>query len=137
MINDVLSKLDGVKQVGTNKWKAKCPVHNDKNPSMTVTVKDQKVLCFCFSCQATGKDVAEAIGLPVSALFENPTTVDKSEWRRKKLTAEKESDELFIKIYNSWQAAGKYIPWSDQKRYKIAINRVASIDNILNTQFSG
>ena len=131
MINDVLSKLDGVKQVGTNKWKAKCPVHNDKNPSMTVSVKDNKVLCYCFSCQATGKDVAAALGLPVSSLFENPMTVDKSEWRKKKLLEEKTSDEMFLKIYQSWEQAGKYIPWSDKKRYKIAINRVQSIENIL------
>ena len=133
MINDVLSKLEGVKQVGTNKWKAKCPVHNDNNPSMTVSVKDNRVLCYCFSCQATGKDVAEAIGLPVSSLFENPMTVDKSEWRRKKLLEEKASDEMFLKIYQSWEKAGKYIPWSDKKRYKIAINRVQSIENILLT----
>lgn len=131
MINDVLSKLDGVKQVGSNKWKAKCPVHNDNNPSMTVSVKDNKVLCYCFSCQATGKDVAEAIGLPVSSLFADKLQVDKSEWRRKKLLEEKASDEMFLKIYQSWEQAGKYIPWSDKKRYKIAINRVQSIENIL------
>lgn len=131
MINDVLSKLDGVKQVGSNKWKAKCPVHNDNNPSMTVSVKDNKVLCYCFSCQATGKDVAEAIGLPVSSLFADKLQVDKSEWRRKKLLEEKASDEMFLKIYRSWEQAGKYIPWSDKKRYKIAINRVQSIENIL------
>ena len=133
MINDVLSKLDGVKQVGSNKWKAKCPVHNDNNPSMTVSVKDNKVLCYCFSCQATGKDVAEAIGLPVSSLFADSLQVDKSEWRRKKLLEEKASDEMFLKIYRSWEQAGKYIPWSDKKRYKIAINRVQSIENILLT----
>ena len=131
MINDVLSKLDGVKQVGTNKWKAKCPVHNDKNPSMTVSLKDDRVLCYCFSCQATGKDVVEAIGLPVSSLFADKLQADKSEWRRKKLLEEKASDEMFLKIYKSWEQAGKYIPWSDKKRYKIAINRVQSIENIL------
>ena len=133
MINDVLSKLDGVKQVGSNKWKAKCPVHNDNNPSMTVSVKDNKVLCYCFSCQATGKDVAEAIGLPVSSLFADKLQADKSEWRRKKLLEVKASDEMFLKIYQSWEQAGKYIPWSDKKRYKIAINRVQSIENILLT----
>ena len=133
MINDVLSKLEGVKQVGTNKWKAKCPVHNDNNPSMTVSVKDNRVLCYCFSCQATGKDVAEAIGLPVSSLFADKHQVDKSEWRKKKLLEEKASDELFLKIYESWKAAGKYIPWKDQKRYKIAINRIQSIENMLLT----
>jgi len=77
--------------------------------------------------------VAEVIGLPVSSLFENPMTVDKSEWRKKKLLEEKASDEMFLKIYESWKQAGKYIPWSDQKRYKIAINRVQSIENILLT----
>ena len=40
---------------------------------------------------------------------------------------------MFLKIYESWKQAGKYIPWSDQKRYKIAINRVQSIENILLT----
>ena len=131
MVNELLDKLEKVKQVGNNKWQACCPVHGDKNPSMSIAVKDGKVLCYCFSCQATGKDVVEAIGLPVSSLFADNLQADRSEWRRKKLLEEKASDELFLNIYRQWQKAGKYIPWSDQKRYKIAINRVQSIENIL------
>ena len=134
MVEELLDRLNKVKSVGNRKWQACCPVHDDSSPSMSIKEEsDGKVLCYCFACGAKGVDVVNSIGLPVSVLFSEPADYDRSEWRRKKLMAEKESDELFLSIYNAWKAAGKKIKWSDEKRYKIAINRVQSINNILAT----
>lgn len=62
-----LSKLDGVKQTRDNQWQARCPAHDDKYPSMGVTVRtgangNDKVV---FNCQAgcTGREVMDAVGL--------------------------------------------------------------------------
>ena len=54
MLSDILPKLDKVKQRGEKYW-ACCPVHDDKNPSMTLTEEHGRVLIHCFSCQAYGQ----------------------------------------------------------------------------------
>jgi hypothetical protein len=68
MIENVLGRLDGVKQTGTGKWIAKCPSHPDKTPSLSLAEADGKVLIHCFSGCAAG-DVVAAIGLELSDLF--------------------------------------------------------------------
>jgi len=35
-IDNLLSRLSGVKKTGVNQWVAKCCAHNDKSPSMTI-----------------------------------------------------------------------------------------------------
>lgn len=62
-ISDVLQKLDGVKRAG-DQWKALCPVHRERTPSLTVKVgADGKVLTHCFGCGASHDAVMEALGL--------------------------------------------------------------------------
>lgn len=47
-IDDVLSKLQGVKRSGSG-YMALCPAHDDKRPSLSVTEKDGKILLHCFA----------------------------------------------------------------------------------------
>ena len=42
----ILEKLQGVKKSG-NEFKALCPAHDDKNPSLSITEKDGKTLLYC------------------------------------------------------------------------------------------
>lgn len=65
----LLNHLDGVKQVGPNQWKAKCPAHDDRNPSLAIGVgDDDRILLKCWAgCGAA--DVVHAIGMQVSDLF--------------------------------------------------------------------
>jgi hypothetical protein len=130
MVDELLARLDKVKSTGNRKWTACCPVHGDKNPSMSIKEEsDGKVLCYCFACGAKGVDVVGAIGLPVSVLFsEESKSPDRSSWRKQKLLEEKASDELFLRIYTAWEEAGKVISWADQKRYKVAVNRLEGIN---------
>jgi hypothetical protein len=47
----VLGRLKGVKECGPGQWMARCPVHGDKRPSLSVGVADSgRVLLHCFSC---------------------------------------------------------------------------------------
>lgn len=85
MIDDLLDRLDKVKQVGKDKWKACCPVHGDRNPSMTLSEAFgddgyRKVLVYCFACHAGAQEVTEALGLPMSVLFEKPLDRGPNEW---------------------------------------------------------
>jgi hypothetical protein len=65
----VLDQLDGVEAIieGVS-WKARCPVHGDRNPSLTVSVgHTQPVAIYCHAGCST-EDVVEAIGLSMADL---------------------------------------------------------------------
>jgi AAA domain len=61
-IAGILSKFKNVKETPPTGWKAKCPSHNDKNPSLSISVTDQKLLLHCFAGCETA-DVLVAAGL--------------------------------------------------------------------------
>lgn len=125
-IENILSKLDKVKKAHRG-YKACCPVHNDKNPSMTITETDDgKVLAHCFSCGARGSDVVEALGLPASELFSgdfNRTYDPKHKLRKTEL-----EDKMVVTIYEQDKGAGKYLTHSDFKRYKLAKARIEQLE---------
>ncbi len=57
---DVLNNVQGLKKSG-NQYKARCPVHDDKNPSLSITEKNGKVLLHCHAGCAQ-QDVLDALG---------------------------------------------------------------------------
>ena len=121
----VLDRLDKVRQLGTHKWTACCPVHDDSNPSMSVTVTDtpegQKLLFYCFACSAKGDNVVESIGLKIGDLFERSKefTPDRDFLLKKT----QESDDWLIVIYDSAKARGEKIRYKDHKEYVAAMAR--------------
>jgi hypothetical protein len=58
----LLDRLEAVRRAGTNSWTARCPAHDDRNPSLSVSVKDGRVLIHCFAGCAP-EAVLEAVGL--------------------------------------------------------------------------
>jgi hypothetical protein len=119
VLSDILPKLEKVKQNG-ERWWACCPVHNDKNPSMTLKEEDGKVLIHCFSCQANGQEVVAKLGLPASVLFRESK---RQEIPQKVIEAAKE-DAYFIAIFESEKQKGNRITHNDFKRYKLAKERI-------------
>jgi len=69
MIRDILPLLDQVKTVKPNQWKACCPAHADKTPSLSLKeLDDGKVLIKCWSgCNV--EDIIHALGLDLPCLF--------------------------------------------------------------------
>jgi hypothetical protein len=45
----LLGKLQKVKQDKLNHYMACCPAHNDKNQSLSITVKNNRILMYCFA----------------------------------------------------------------------------------------
>lgn len=82
-VDMLLSRLDGVRQHGKG-WSARCPAHQDRQPSLAVSIgNDGRILAHCFAGCAIG-DVLGAVGLTVTELF--PTRVrDDSPVRRREL----------------------------------------------------
>ena len=76
-VNNLLSKLDKAKPVGDGKWIACCPAHDDKSPSFTIKLTDdKKILLHCFGgCQVA--DILEAIGMDMSDLYPDSATYQK------------------------------------------------------------
>ena len=68
-LDKVLSCLDKVKSAGSSKWKACCPAHDDKHPSLAITeTSDGTVLLKCWA-GCTAQQIVSAIGLELRDLF--------------------------------------------------------------------
>jgi hypothetical protein len=67
-IDLILSRLKKVKKTGRASWIACCPAHQDKSPSLSVTMTDNRVLVHCFGgCDY--KEVVKAIGVGYGAFM--------------------------------------------------------------------
>jgi hypothetical protein len=63
----VLSRLHKVRREGTE-WKALCPAHADKNPSLALGERDGKLLLKCFA-GCSSEAVCAALGIELRELF--------------------------------------------------------------------
>jgi hypothetical protein len=126
MIDELLDKLEKVRSTGKDKWTACCPVHGDKNPSMSVTEKDGRVLCHCFACGANGLEVVQALGLPPSVLFEKPI---EQGYIPKRVYEELDIDRLVIAGAEQMEKQGKPLSYKDFKRLKLAKARVEELES--------
>lgn len=67
----LLARLEGVKSCGPGRWKARCPAHQDRSPSLSIRHVDERTLLHCFAgCEAN--DVLAAVGLSLSDMFDRP-----------------------------------------------------------------
>ena len=68
-IDDLLSRLDGIRETGYGKYIARCPAHDDRSPSLGVTGKDDgRILLHCFAGCET-EDVLSAVGLTFGDMY--------------------------------------------------------------------
>lgn len=65
--SELLSRLEGVRPVSGG-WMARCPAHDDRNPSLSVTERDGKLLLRCHAgCETPA--ILAALGLTMADLF--------------------------------------------------------------------
>lgn len=121
MIEDILPHLEKVRRSGRG-YTACCPVHGDNSPSMSITEKDGKVLAHCHACGASGSDVVESLGLPMSYLFAD-------EYIRPRGLTPKQKDEMFMdRLVLEMQDQAK--TYDDYKRVKLARERLAYLEQL-------
>ena len=129
MLDEILPHLDKVKSTGNGRYKACCPVHNEKNPSMDMTEKDGKVLIHCHACGANGLAVVRALGLPVGLLFDQPLDSNTASiYQRNKLLDELRDAKLYAAIYEAAEKRGDYIKMTDKRLYRKNINKIEGIN---------
>ena len=69
-LEKVLDRLEGVRQ-SNGSWKALCPAHDDREPSLSITEGDDgRALIKCFAgCE--NADIVAGLGLKMADLFES------------------------------------------------------------------
>jgi hypothetical protein len=91
-----VAMLDGVKRKGDSQYMARCPAHDDHDPSLSVTEHNGKVLVKCWA-GCTALDVVESLGLSLADLFHDnnesspPHAFAKKEMAEKRRTQERVS----------------------------------------------
>lgn len=68
-INDLISRLEKVRETGRDRYIAKCPAHDDGDPSLSIRqLPDSRILLKCFAgCGAV--DILNAVGLNWQSLM--------------------------------------------------------------------
>jgi hypothetical protein len=125
---DFVSRLQGVRRTGQHSWMARCPAHEDKSPSLTVSEKEpEKILAYCHA-QCGIEAITGALGLEVADLFPPQLTEYRPRDRRPFPAADvlralaDEADILCVILHDSdW---GKPLPKVDIERAQLAIERI-------------
>lgn len=118
-IDQLLPRLDKVRPAGANKWKACCPAHDDKDPSLSIReAEDGKVLLHCWAgCNSA--DITAVIGLELRDLFPGEKTT-----RRGPSKAAVEHERTVYQIGLSMQQNGSRLSADDQARFELAKQRL-------------
>lgn len=121
---DLLSRLEFVRSTGADKWIARCPAHEDRDPSLSITeAPDGRVLVKCFAgCGAL--DILTAVGLEWGALFPPDQDRFKPFHSRRK---DAEHERMVIAICEADRAAGKRLSKADKARELEAFKRIGGI----------
>lgn len=118
-LEKVLARLDKVKPDGAGKWKACCPAHDDKEPSLGIREgRDGKVLLHCFAgCNAA--EITAAISLELRDLFPG-----EHQPRRGPSKSAIQHERTVYQIGLSMQMQGVALNAEDQARFEVAKRRL-------------
>lgn len=111
-IEEILSRLEGVKRNGEG-WMARCPVHGDATPSLSIADKGGKIVMHCFTL-CSNVDILRKIGLEMRDLFPDtqaPTVRHRSNGSTPTPKAAKGRDcrKLILKAYQYTDASGEVL----------------------------
>ena len=127
MIADkLISRLEGVRNTGQDRWIARCPAHDDKSPSLAIREVDDRVLIHCFAgCSA--QEIVSVVGLDLSDLF--PESREPHKPLSKPFPASDilkciSFESLFLKIVASHLKRGDKLTDKDYERLNVSHNRI-------------
>ena len=89
-----LTYFDGVRKTGNNQYMVRCPCHDDKKASLSITEKDNKILMNCFAGCKT-KDIVHKVNLSEKDLFNNKISIEKETMEKEYLYTDEESRILY------------------------------------------
>ncbi|TRO23741.1 virulence-associated protein E [Ectopseudomonas mendocina] len=118
-IDNMLPRLEKLKQVSQGKWIALCPAHGDRNPSLSVReLEDGKVLLKCWAgCSA--EEIVSALGLHLRDLFPDSGTTSYGLSKRAIF-----HEQFVYKIGSALIAKGQQLSPADQARFELSRKRM-------------
>ena len=127
-IDNLLSKLERVRNTGRGRWIASCPTRQDKNPSMTIReLDDGRILIHDFG-GSSAAEILDAIGLTFSDLFPDSLTNHCKPERRPALTSDAFKAVIFevklIYLCALDVAKGKILSPDEIQRLTLALERI-------------
>jgi hypothetical protein len=69
--DDVLARFGPHRRSG-QEWRVRCPAHDDRNPSLTISRGEKKWLVTCRSQKCSERDILKAVGLTAADLYHRP-----------------------------------------------------------------
>jgi len=132
-IQNLLSRLDGIREVRAGQFYAKCPAHDDKSPSLSIRDTDGTILIHCFA-ECSPDDVLAAIGLSFSDLYEDGwkaaeqaayAAAGHEASKRVKFDPE-DHERLILEIAQAKIRNGESLSLEDQARVELALERLGS-----------
>lgn len=127
----VVARLEGVITAGAGRWYARCPAHEDRSPSLSISTGDDgRVLLHCFTgCSVD--EIRQALGLRWADLFPDDATRDYRVAIALRLGKPPEPDPLEIERWILRIAAadletGKALSVEDRARTRVAQLRIAA-----------
>lgn len=125
-MENILTRLNGVKsrrpdKKGRRTWAAKCPGHDDKDPSLLITEDDSRALFYCRSGCAQSEIMS---GLASLGLIGKDLNWDKG-WKPQAKPVFTHYHETLIVIAEADLANGRRFSAADKACYKDALFRRA------------
>lgn len=127
---NLLNKLQKVKSSGRESWMACCPAHDDKNPSMKIDIKNDKILIKCWSgCSV--EDILGAVGMEFSDIMPDKPLYHRSSGTAPMLSSADalrivKYEAAIIMMYGQDLRAGKTPNDEDHSRFVEAVQRVGN-----------
>lgn len=128
----LLSRLSGVRKSGSGTWRAKCPAHDDRGPSLSLReLDDGRLLLHCFAgCPID--QVVGALGLEFSDLYPPRSECEEghhSPGVRKGFAAADilsciAFEALVVAVAAASLVAGQPMPTVDRERLMLAVQRL-------------
>ena len=126
-LNTLLSSLEKVQSIGNNRYKALCPAHDDRSPSLAIKDKSDRVLLHCFSGCET-KDVLGAIGLTFADIMPNKSAgnfkKDRKPFYAMDVLGIIKFEATLVYIYAADMAKGLKLTSNDKERLLLAVSRI-------------
>ncbi len=126
-LNTVLSRLDKVQRIGNDRYKAICPAHDDRSPSLAIKDDGGRLLLHCFGgCETS--DVLGAIGLDFADIMPDKAEGNFKKDRKPFYTMDILSiiklEATLTYIYASDMAKGLMLTSNDKDRLLLASSRI-------------
>ncbi len=119
-----------VKPAGKDKWMARCPVHQDKDFAMQISIRpDNSVGAYCHACGANGLDLYKALGINLDELFgDKKRDIHDKPYLPNDLRKQYTVDKIVLDINDYDLSIGRTISYQDKKRVRLATARIRGIE---------